>query len=305
MCFIATIRSPLRSKRATISPVRPRSNASGFTRMSVRSISPRTVGDRGRRGPDAEERRSQTSRPCGRPGGLPRRHRPGGRCRPPRTPPCSLHLLADLGLAVRADLPARVERLAADGAGLLQAPQAARAAEERLLDLEAAVLALLVLEIREPGLRRGDLDLALTYVHQVLGRANDEVHDRPDEREQRCRGGARDEHRVRDPAMGVAVRPVHQREPDDHEEQQQQVDRQSQPVVFDAEQGNQAHERRECTGGAYRKSRPSAYPMPKNTRITVATTTATSPIIAPKRGPSPSISVNSKALVLMSTFRPR
>jgi hypothetical protein len=29
--------------------------------------------------------------------------------------------------------------------------------------------------------------------------------------------------------------------------------------------------------------------MPKNTRITVATTTATSPIIAPKRGPSPSI----------------
>ena len=29
--------------------------------------------------------------------------------------------------------------------------------------------------------------------------------------------------------------------------------------------------------------------MPKNTRITAATTTATSPIIAPKRGPSPSI----------------
>jgi hypothetical protein len=29
--------------------------------------------------------------------------------------------------------------------------------------------------------------------------------------------------------------------------------------------------------------------MPKKTRITVATTTATKPIIAPKRGPSPSI----------------
>ena len=29
--------------------------------------------------------------------------------------------------------------------------------------------------------------------------------------------------------------------------------------------------------------------MPKNTRMTVATTTATSPIIAPKRGPSPSM----------------
>ena len=29
--------------------------------------------------------------------------------------------------------------------------------------------------------------------------------------------------------------------------------------------------------------------MPKKTRITVATTTATRPIIAPKRGPSPSM----------------
>src|ERR671922_21700 len=32
--------------------------------------------------------------------------------------------------------------------------------------------------------------------------------------------------------------------------------------------------------------------MPKNTRMTVATTTATRPIITPKRGPSPSTSVN-------------
>src|SRR4051794_11479115 len=39
MCFIATILRPLRSKRATISPVRPRSNASGFTRIRVRSKS--------------------------------------------------------------------------------------------------------------------------------------------------------------------------------------------------------------------------------------------------------------------------
>src|SRR3954452_25319598 len=39
MCFIAAIFRPLRSKRATISPARPRSNASGFTRIRVRSKS--------------------------------------------------------------------------------------------------------------------------------------------------------------------------------------------------------------------------------------------------------------------------
>src|SRR3954470_21377926 len=37
MCFMAAIRRPLRSKRARISPVRPRANASGFTRIRVRS----------------------------------------------------------------------------------------------------------------------------------------------------------------------------------------------------------------------------------------------------------------------------
>src|SRR4051794_40986935 len=38
MCFSATMRSPLRSKRAMISPVRPRAKASGFTRIRVLSI---------------------------------------------------------------------------------------------------------------------------------------------------------------------------------------------------------------------------------------------------------------------------
>src|SRR3712207_6495523 len=37
MCLRATILSPLRSKRAMISPVRPRANASGLTRIRVRS----------------------------------------------------------------------------------------------------------------------------------------------------------------------------------------------------------------------------------------------------------------------------
>src|SRR4051812_6056318 len=38
MCFSATMRKPLRSKRAMISPVSPRPKASGFTRMRVRSM---------------------------------------------------------------------------------------------------------------------------------------------------------------------------------------------------------------------------------------------------------------------------
>ena len=74
---------------------------------------------------------------------LPARRRPRGRrgasgARPPRLG----RSLAHLGLAVGADLPARVERLAADAARLLQAAQAARAAQERLLHVEAAVRAL-------------------------------------------------------------------------------------------------------------------------------------------------------------------
>src|SRR5688572_13409876 len=60
--------------------------------------------------------------------------------------------LAHLGLAVGADLPAWVERLAAHRARLLEPPQAARAAQERLLDLEPAVLAVNVLEGRQPCL---------------------------------------------------------------------------------------------------------------------------------------------------------
>ena len=243
MCFIATMTRPLRSKRAMTSPVRPRSNASGLTRISVRSMAAGRLGTvtagarraldgcalgcvaRARRGPR-----------------LTRRHRSGrrrgGAARPPSR---RLAGLAHLGLAVRADLPARVERLAADGARLLQPPQAARAAEERLLDLEAAVLAVLMLDVGEPRLRGRDLELPLAHVVEVLRRAHDQVDDRPDEREQRRRRGARDQHRIGDPAVSVAPRPVDEREPDHHEEQQQQVDRKVQPAVFDAEQGDGAH----------------------------------------------------------------
>ena len=66
-------------------------------------------------------------------GGCRRRLRRGRRCGGGR---CS-----DLRLAVRANLPARIERLAAHRAGLLQLAHAVRAAQEVLLDLVVAMRA--------------------------------------------------------------------------------------------------------------------------------------------------------------------
>ena len=148
---------------------------------------------------------------------------------------------AHLGLAVGADLPARVQRLAAGGARLLEAVHAAGADQERLLDLVVAVGAGLVLDAGQARLGGGDLQLALAHVLEVLGRAHDQVDDRAQEREQRRRGGAGHDHGVFDPALGVRVGPPDQREIHDHQEQQQQVDRKVQPVVRDAEDGEGAH----------------------------------------------------------------
>src|SRR5215211_4932085 len=185
MCFIATIVSPLRSKRVRISPVRRRSKASGLTRIRVRSISLLVVeaqlrlgralalasgagraralgGDRGlgryrplllglarRAGRGLPLRGLAPASRAGRRGGA---RRGGG---PPGAARARLgRSLADLGLAVGADLPARVERPAAGRARLLEPPQAARAAQEVLLDLEAAVLAVHVLEVRQARLGR-------------------------------------------------------------------------------------------------------------------------------------------------------
>src|SRR5215207_8117135 len=189
MCFIATILRPLRSKRAMTSPVSPRSNASGFTRIRVRSISSPygycTEGGSGGQG-SAGGLRAVTAG-AGRPlhravgrealaGGArgPGRRRPWGHPttgrRATRTGPAALRRLAHLGLAVGADLPARIERLAADGARLLEPAQAAGAAQERLLGLEPAVLAVLVLELGEPGLCGRHLELPLAHVLEVLRR---------------------------------------------------------------------------------------------------------------------------------------
>src|SRR5688572_13638059 len=95
MWRIAAILRPLRSKRAMISPVRPRANASGLTRMRVRSIEVLWSGSAG------------AGRRFGGDGGLIcRRGAPAaagrGRGRGP-----------GLGLAVGAQLPGGVDRLAA------------------------------------------------------------------------------------------------------------------------------------------------------------------------------------------------
>ncbi len=282
MCFSATIVRPLRSKRARISPVRRRSKASGFTRIRVRSISAplsRVSGqpaEGGRSRParawrSAAAWRSAVAWPsgCRAARGVAARGPAERGC--PAALPCAAgaagglgRRLAHLGLAVGADLPARVERLAADGAGLLEPAQAARAAQERLLHLEAAVLAAEVLDAGQPRLGRGDLELALAHVVEVLGRAHDQVDDRPDEREQRRGGGAGHQQRVGDPPAGVGVGPVDQREPDHHQEQDQQVDREVQPVVLDAEDGEGTHGGAECSRrGPYRKSRPSSVADPE------------------------------------------
>src|SRR3712207_9053248 len=105
MCLRATIFRPLRSKRAMISPVRPRAKATGLTRIRVRSDAMA-----GQRSPAALLRRVVHGRRLlgdaaagGARGG---RHRRGAR--------------HDLVLAVRADLPARVQRLGAAATRLLE-----------------------------------------------------------------------------------------------------------------------------------------------------------------------------------------
>src|SRR5918994_3499760 len=133
MCWRATIFRPLRSKRAMISPVKPRANASGLTRIRVRSIgssrralTPLAAAlavsfafavralDRDRLGGDG--RLVGRGRPPAAAGCLRRRRR--------------LHLR----LAVRAHLPRRVDRLAAREAALLELAHAARTAQVVRLD---------------------------------------------------------------------------------------------------------------------------------------------------------------------------
>src|SRR4051812_29139072 len=108
MCFSATILRPFRSKRAMISPVRPRAKASGLTRIRVRSVAmwPRSqaggaaaaTDGAGLLGRELHRRRLLLGDAAAARGGL-RRSRRGA--------------ADDLRLAVRADLPVRLQGLGA------------------------------------------------------------------------------------------------------------------------------------------------------------------------------------------------
>src|SRR6188508_2981118 len=136
MCFAATIVRPLRSKRAMISPVRPRAKASGLTRISVLSMA-------------SSVSASSATRRLARRGGLClgdrlRLRRLGGDRRlvrrlTPATARGGRRGRARLGLAERADPPRGVDRLRARVAALLQLAHAARAAQVVALDLVVAV----------------------------------------------------------------------------------------------------------------------------------------------------------------------
>src|SRR4051794_13254703 len=108
MCLRATIRSPLRSKRAMISPVRPRANASGLTRISVFSIGEASY----ERGESGAARRSCAAggAAAARPRAL-RRHVADRRLLGvPAAAARHRRLAGDLGLAVGADLPLGIQR---------------------------------------------------------------------------------------------------------------------------------------------------------------------------------------------------
>src|SRR5262249_7828313 len=129
----------------------------------------------------------------------------------------------DRGLAVRADLPQRLERRLAVHARLLELGRANRADEEVDTDLRAADRTMQIAS-RESLLHRLDLELALANIFEVLRRAEEHVHERAEERrDQSEHDGHRDEPRVFDPSPRVLVDPVRDREPEDDEEEQQQV----------------------------------------------------------------------------------
>ena len=104
-----------------------------------------------------------------------------------------------------------------------EARRAHRAREVRRLDLRAANGAALV-DLGEPLLHRLDLELALARVLQILGRSEEHVDDRPEERrEQADEGREADEPRVLDPPPRVLERPVRRREPEDDDEPDPEV----------------------------------------------------------------------------------
>src|SRR5271170_6463281 len=124
MCCMATMRRPLRSNRAMISPVSERAKASGLTRMRVRSMV--SFGQRGVTDPAQTSSglrgaaaRGGPRRAGSRGGGLLAHHFVlFGHLGPATT--ATRGGAGDLRLAIRADRPGRIQRAAAGDATFLQ-----------------------------------------------------------------------------------------------------------------------------------------------------------------------------------------
>src|SRR5262245_51098548 len=95
------------------------------------------------------------------------------RRRPPAAAPRLRRDAGDLRLAVRADLPRRVQRLRAGAARVLQLAQAVRAPQEVVLDLVVAVRAQQEAGAVQPRLGGLHLQLTLADVVQELRRPHD------------------------------------------------------------------------------------------------------------------------------------
>ena len=99
----------------------------------------------------------------------------------------------------------------------------------------------MITELGEPGLSGLHLELALAHVVEILRGPHDHVDDGPDEGEEGRHGRAADEHRIGDPPASVRVRPVHERQPDHDQEDNQQVHSGIDAAVADAENGKRVH----------------------------------------------------------------
>src|SRR6266508_5335551 len=172
----------------------------------------------------------------------------------------------DCCLAVRAHLPERLERRFAVGAGLLQLRRADGADEKLVRDLGAADRAVEI-AAGQPLLHRLDLELPLAHVLEVLGRAEEHVHERADVgNDQSDRDGGRDQHRVLDSALGVFVDPVADREPERDQEKEEQV-----PDHLPRAGGEEVVDAGEGAGG-HRRILPITYPA-RNASPTIAAKT--------------------------------